>query len=440
MLPGLGVRDIVGGVGASRLRLVWWLVFVVLVCAPAAAQGSVTIGSDLTHAGTSDHNCDATGPMAGCTVIQTALAGRQLTAPFDGVIVRWRVRDYGSGTVALRVVRLLASTGGSPPWEVGFLRSSVAQQGGSAGVVTFAASPPIAVAAGDTIGVTGSADNIRGFFVGAGMGASDTIMAQNNPPDGSTQLSTNINSQNIDWLYNADIVAPPTSTAVASTCPGGSGATVTVTADPDPATGPKAVHYKIGGGPEQVTATVGVPGVATVSVPSGVHALEFWGEDQLGQQEVTHHTIMAGCAPPPLATVARISSLTETNATFAVAAASTPLTGQTARRAHRGTTFMFALDQPATVTVKIQRKTTGRRVGRACRPATSALRHTRKCTLYVAAASLTRTAHIATNKLPFTGRISGKPLPAGRYQAGFTAADSAGVSGPRTIAFTIVKR
>jgi hypothetical protein len=182
-----------------------------LAFSAGAAHASVTIGSDLANQATSDHNCDSSGPEAGCTVIQTALPGRQLTAPFSGLIVRWRVRDYGSGSVTLRVVRLLDSTGGVPPWDVSFLRSSVAQEGGSSGVVTFAASPPLPIAAGDTIGVTGSGDNIAGFALGLGSGASDTILGQS-PPDGMTTMSTNINSQNIDWLYNADVVAPPTST------------------------------------------------------------------------------------------------------------------------------------------------------------------------------------------------------------------------------------
>jgi hypothetical protein len=405
-----------------------------LVCGSGSAAASVTIGSDLTHAATSDHNCDASGPNAGCTVIQTALAGRQLTAPVSGLIVRWRVRDYGSGLVTLRVARLLASTGGVPPWTVQFLRSSVAQQGGSSGIVTFAASPPLPIAAGDTIGVTGSVDNIQGYFAGVGM-AADTIMAQSDPLDGTTLMSSNINSQNIDWLYNADIVVPPTSTAKAALCPGGSGATITVTADPDPATGPKAALYTIDGGPEHVTATTGIPGVATVEVPRGIHTLEFWGEDQLGQQEATHHTIRAGCV-----TRARISSMSETNSTFAPANASTPLTGQTARRHPRGTTFSFRLDQPATTSVKLQRVTVGRRVRRSCRLSTKPLRHNPKCARYTAIATLTRTAHAGLNKLPFTGRIRGKALRPGRYRAVFTATDTAGKSKPLTIGFVVVSR
>jgi hypothetical protein len=409
---------------------------VALAASAGAAQASVTIGSDLANAATSDHNCDPSGPNAGCTVIQTSLpAGRQLTAPFSGLIVRWRVRDYGSGTVTLRVVRLLGSTGGVPPWTVSFLRSSAAQQGGSSGIVTFAASPPLPIAAGDTIGVTGSGDNIAGAFVGTGTGASDTIMDASNPPDGMTTMSTNINSQNIDWLYNADVVAPPTSTVSTGACPHGSTATITVTADPDPATGPKAAHYRIDGGPEHVTDTTGIPGTAKVSVPRGTHRLEFWGEDQLGQQEATHHVITAGCV-----TVAKLSALSETNSTFAPASASTPVRGQSARQHPRGTMFAFRLDQSATVTVKLRRASAGRRVHGTCRPATKRRRHRPRCTRYATVATLTRIGQAGRNQLPFTGRIGGKALRPGQYHAVFTARDSAGTSRPRSIAFTLVRQ
>ena len=405
-----------------------------LAVSAGAARASVTIGSDLASQATNDHNCDPSGPDAGCTVIQTALPGQQLTAPFSGLIVRWRVRDYGSGTVTLRIVRLLGSTGGLPPWTVSMLRSSVAQQAGSSGVVTFAASPPLPISAGDTIGVTGSGDNIAGAFVGAASGASDTIMDESDPLDGMTEMSSNINSQNVDWLYNADIVAPPTSTVSTGACPHGSTATITVTADPDPATGPKAAHYTIDGGPEQVTGTTGIPGTATVTLPHGTHRLEFWGEDELGQQEATHHVVTAGCV-----TVAKLTTLSETNSTFAAGSASTPVTGQTARRHPRGTTFSFRLDQSATVRVQLRRASAGRRVRGVCRPASRQLRHHSKCTHYATVTSLTRTGHAGQNDLPFTGRIRGKALRPGQYHAVFTTRDSAGTSGPRSIAFTIVR-
>jgi hypothetical protein len=55
--------------------------------------------------------------------------------------------------------------------------------------------------------------------------------------------------------------------------------------------GAKAVHYRIDGGAEQVLATTGDPGRATISMPDGRHSLEYWGEDQGGNQEATHHTL-----------------------------------------------------------------------------------------------------------------------------------------------------
>ena len=270
----------------------------VALLSPSLSLGAVTIGSDLTVKGELiDHNCSE---GVGCTVLQTALPGRQLSAPFSGLVVRWRERGYAPGSARLRVARLLSSSG--PPWTTSFVRSSDAEPTGGLGIVTFPISPPLPIAAGDTIAVSASSDNIVGTL--GAPGATDTIFAEPLPADGTTVSSTNIKGANDDWLYNADIVGPPTSTGVAAPCPGGSGATITVTADADPATGPKAVHFKIDGGAAQTAATSGSPGAAVLAVPTGVHTLEFWGEDLLGQQEATHHMITAGCEPLPVATTA----------------------------------------------------------------------------------------------------------------------------------------
>jgi hypothetical protein len=40
----------------------------------------------------------------------------------------------------------------------------------------------------------------------------------------------------------------------------------------------------------------------------------------------------------------------------------------------------------------------------------------------------------------FSGRLGGKALAPGRYQASFAAADSAGASPPETLSFIIVRR
>src|SRR6266536_3099381 len=59
--------------------------------APSTASAFVTIGGDLSGPGTTT-NCGFTPPAA-CTVMQTALPGRMVTSPIDGVVVRARVRD-----------------------------------------------------------------------------------------------------------------------------------------------------------------------------------------------------------------------------------------------------------------------------------------------------------------------------------------------------------
>ncbi len=148
-------------------------------------------------------------------------------------------------------------------------------------------------------------------------------------------------------------------------------------------------------------------------------------------------------AVPPTAppTKATISALSESNSTFSVGPSSTPLTGATAAKRHkRGTVFSFQLDQEATVKIAIQTKKRGRRVGRSCRAPSRRLRHKPPCTRTITVATLTRSAHAGPNKVTFSGRVRGKALAPGRYQAIFTAVDSAGASPPKTLSLTIVRR
>jgi hypothetical protein len=80
------------------------------LCSQAGA--AVTIGSDLSRGSappdkwvpclTGDHNC---------TLLQTAIPGRQLASPIDGVVVRWRIK-HASSAVPSRV-RVLRPSGGA---------------------------------------------------------------------------------------------------------------------------------------------------------------------------------------------------------------------------------------------------------------------------------------------------------------------------------------
>jgi hypothetical protein len=159
----------------------------------------------------------------------------------------------------------------------------------------------------------------------------------------------------------------------------------------------------------------------------------------MGADQTVTATFTALRPAPP--TKATISALGESNATFRVGPSSTPLTGQAAAKHHkRGTVFSFQLDQAATVKVAIQTRARGRRSGRSCRADSRRLRHRPRCTRIITIATLTRAAHAGLNKVSFSGRVHGKALAPGRYQASFTAIDSAGASPPKTLSFTIVRR
>jgi hypothetical protein len=93
------------------------------------------------------------------------------------------------------------------------------------------------------------------------------------------------------------------------------------------------------------------------------------------------------------------------------------------------------------VTLSIERRTTGRKVGSRCLKDSRSRRKRRKCTRYVAAGTLTRAGRQGKNKLAFSGRVGRKALPPGVYRANLSAVDVAGnTSTKRTVAFKVVPR
>jgi hypothetical protein len=114
-----------------------------------------------------------------------------------------------------------------------------------------------------------------------------------------------------------------------------------------------------------------------------------------------------------------ISRLRERNATFEV----TPAHRGKRHRSHglrlkRGTVFSFQLDRAASVRV--------------------AIRSLRQHRGHVAG-TLTLAGHRGLNTLAFSGRIGGRALAPGRYQALFSARDAAGASAPSSLDFRIVR-
>jgi Thrombospondin type 3 repeat len=117
----------------------------VVLAIPGSASAATTIGSDLSSAPTGALNCTET-----CTVAQRSLPGRQVTAPFDGVIVRWGIRVGTVGAepqpdlVKFRVIR------GTGTASIG-VASQAEVLPDPAGTYPFEARIP--VSAGDYIGL-----------------------------------------------------------------------------------------------------------------------------------------------------------------------------------------------------------------------------------------------------------------------------------------------
>ena len=135
-----------------------------------------------------------------------------------------------------------------------------------------------------------------------------------------------------------------------------------------------------------------------------------------------------------------LSGLGLTNKRFKVGKAATA----TAARAKTGTTFVYSLSDAATVTIAIQKRTTGRRRAKRCGKATRRNRRAKKCVRFVAVrnGTLTRAGLLGPNALPFSGRIGAKALKPGKYRAVFSARDGAGNASAKSpsVGFKIVKR
>ena len=129
---------------------------------PPALPGAAILGSDLAEPGRS-LDCSGHSGQArssGCTIVQSALPGRSLVAPEDGVIRRWSVRS-ARGELALSVVR----PRGDETFQVARSRNEFV---GNAGVHQFGAN--LAVERGDQVGLVvlpGSAAGARPGVKGA---------------------------------------------------------------------------------------------------------------------------------------------------------------------------------------------------------------------------------------------------------------------------------
>ena len=156
------------------------------------AEGATTIGSDLSG----DTNVGVI--CAGvCTWAQRGpLPGRQITAPTDGVIVKWRIKTGSSEPqpVRLRVVR------GTGAASTGAGSSSPENVPATPGTYTFDTRLPIR--AGDFIGIDCCAAGASYFS--SRIGSSLDLWASPALADGETRAPAGT-SADIELLVNADI-------------------------------------------------------------------------------------------------------------------------------------------------------------------------------------------------------------------------------------------
>jgi hypothetical protein len=249
-------------------------------------------------------------------------------------------------------------------------------------------------------------------------------------------------------LFNAEVVAAPSSTAPATVPSCSEDGRVTVHVTTDPATTPKAVDFRIDAGATQLVAASGAV-ASVIAVPGGHHTLEYWAEDEVPQQELVHHSAtlqVGGCTPgtttpggttgPPPAPV--ISSASQTNKTWREGSALARFSRT--RKAALGTTFSLTLNEQARVSFAFNQQVGGRKVKGKCVGQTRKNRQEKACTRTATAGTLSFTGHRGTNEVKFQGLISrSQKLKPGRYTLVITAANSAGSATPARLSFTIVR-
>jgi Tol biopolymer transport system component len=110
------------------------------------------------------------------------------------------------------------------------------------------------------------------------------------------------------------------------------------------------------------------------------------------------------------------------------------------KRAPVGTKFRFTLSATATVAIRLDRLTKGRRVGKRCLKATSRLRKRKPCDRASKKGTLTRKdLGAGARSVAFSGRVGARKLSPGRYRATLTAIAAGGSSKPVALAFTVVR-
>lgn len=163
--------------------------------------------------------------------------------------------------------------------------------------------------------------------------------------------------------------------------------------------------------------------------------------DATGPQPAPPGSKGTGVPPPPPGPM-RVVAVGSSNSSWAPGSGSTAVRlsnfARAAKSVPRGTVFSYTLNQDAAVTIEILKKKAGRLVGKKCKKPTKANKKKKKCDL-PAHAPLSRSGSSGKNEVPYSGRVKGKALTVGRYNAVVTAKPAAGASSSASVGFKIVK-
>jgi hypothetical protein len=166
----------------------------------------------------------------------------------------------------------------------------------------------------------------------------------------------------------------------------------------------------------------------------------------LGDSRFTFEVVAVDAAGNVDPTPANLTFTIDTRAPTAGGARLSPEKFATRRRRRSrtplGTLIRFALDEPATVAIGIERARPGRRVGGRCEAPRRANRRGRACTRFLPRGSLDRLGLGGGRRSArFSGLLGGRALPPGAYRAVIVARDVAGnASRPVRLGFTVVRR
>ena len=162
------------------------------------------------------------------------------------------------------------------------------------------------------------------------------------------------------------------------------------------------------------------------------------------------YVVSGTCSNPriadPVPAGPRLSKVKLTPKRFAVSGKKTAkvaagISKKKGKKAKKGTKIRFRLDTNARVTVRIDRKTKGRKVKGKCRKASSKNKSKKKCQRYSKAGKLVRkNLKPGARKINFSGRIGKKKLKPGKYRASVTAYNSGGSSKTVKRSFVVVRR